>query len=225
MGTTGTGAPHAVRREYARLAARYDRRWAFYVEASTAATLARIAADRPRRVLDVGCGTGALLDALATRFPDTALFGADASPEMLSVAAEKLAGRAHLHTAHAERLPYADGAFDLVVSVSALHYMPDAHAALSEMRRVLAPGGRLVVTDWCDDYLACRLCDLYLRLFDHAHVRTYGRAACERLLSDAGFGPVSVERYRISALWGLMTAQATNPEGRRDKLTARRRAA
>ena len=77
------------------------------------------------------------------------------------------------------------------------------------MSRVLKPSGRIVITDWCDDYLACRVCDVFLRALSRAHFRTYGSKECHGLLVEAGFAGVNVERYRINWVWGLMTATAT----------------
>jgi len=76
---------------------------------------------------------------------------------------------------------------------------------------VLRPGGHLILTDWCDDYLACRICDRVLRLLNPSQARIYGRAECGALLSAAGLEITSLERYRISWLWGLMTATARAP--------------
>ena len=91
------------------------------------------------------------------------------------------------------------------------HYIRQPLAALREMQRVLRRGGELVITDWCDDYLSCRLCDWYLRLFSPAHVKVYRERDCLRMLKETGHQDSRVERYRISWLWGLMTARATNP--------------
>ncbi len=198
----------AVRREYGRLAAIYDRRWRSYVEAAVRETLARTEVARGAAVLDVGCGTGVLLEALRARGGPGRLVGTDLSREMLRVAHARLAGAAGLCQASAEGLPFAGGSFDLVVSTNAFHYFRHAEAALAEMRRVLRPGGRLVLTDWCDDYLACRLCDLVLRLIDPSHFRTYGSAECRRLLERAGLSVLLLDRYKITWLWGLMTAVA-----------------
>ena len=74
--------------------------------------------------------------------------------------------------------------------------------------RVLRPTGALVLTDWCDDYFACRICNLYLRLTNRAFYKTYRQAECLELLKVAGYEVQSFERYKISWLWGLMTAVA-----------------
>jgi ubiquinone/menaquinone biosynthesis C-methylase UbiE len=201
----------AVLREYGRLARHYDRRWSRYVAASNAATAARIALRPGEGLLDLGCGTGALLLRLALDCPGARLAGADPSAEMLAVARHRLPPAVPLVRAFAERLPFAEGSFDVVASVSAFHYFRDPAGALAEMRRVLRPAGRLVLTDWCDDFLACRLCDLLLRWLNAAHARAYGGGECREMLAAAGFGGGRVERYKISWLWGLMTATAARP--------------
>src|SRR4051812_10034662 len=73
------------------------------------------------------------------------------------------------------------------------------------------PHGRIVITDWCDDYLACRLCTAYLRLTSKAHYKTYRQAECVALLKAAGHAQPNVERYKINWMWGLMTATAVKP--------------
>ena len=95
-----------------------------------------------------------------------------------------------------------------VIPFLLLHYWRNPEACLREIARVLKPQGRLVITDWCDDYIACKICDLFLRMFNRAHLKTYGKDACERLLRDTGYGNVRVERYKINWLWGMMTAKA-----------------
>jgi len=163
-------------------------------------------------VLDVGCGTGALLERLAGACPGAPLAGLEPVPEMLAAARRRLPASVAVEAGWAEHLPFGTGRFDVVVSSSAFHYVHDPEAALSEMRRVLRPHGRLVITDWCDDYLACRLCSIYLRLFRKAHFRAYTQRDCDALLRSAGFVDVLVERYKIDWLWGLFTATAKSPE-------------
>lgn len=199
----------SVANEYARLATDYDRRWSFYIEATTGATLARLTLRPAERLLDVGCGTGALLRCLARSHPAAHLAGVDPVPEMLEIARRKLPAPVELREGWAERLPFDARKFDVVVSCNVFHYVQNPIEALREMDRVLRPGGRLIITDWCDDYLACRLCDLYLRLFSRAHVKIYGARECARRLQEAGYLQVNIDRYKINWLWGLMTAKAT----------------
>ena len=107
---------------------------------------------------------------------------------------------------YADALPWSAGSFDVVVSCNMFHYISHPVVALKEMGRVLRPGGTLVMTDWCDDYLACRLCNLYLRLTNRAFYKTYRQKECLELFHAAGYREVRIERYKISWLWGLMTA-------------------
>lgn len=198
----------AVLDEYAKLSPGYDEKWSFYVEATTRETLARLSLTAGERVLDVGCGTGVLLERLAARHDPSSLVGAEPVPEMLARARQRLPGEVELCQAWAEELPFPDADFDVVISCNMFHYIRRPHAALAEMRRVLRPGGRLLLTDWCHDFLTCRICDWYLRRTDPAHYHTYRAGECRKLLAENGFQVQELDRYKISWLWGLMTVQA-----------------
>jgi len=199
-------------KKYSGVAERYDTKWSFYVDATTRETVARLDLEPTDRVLDVGCGTGVLLERLSAANPGTQFAGVDAVPEMLAMAGQRLPSSIVLREGWAEQLPFAGEEFDVVVSCNMFHYIHEPFAALREMGRVLRPGGRIVITDWCDDYLACRVCDLYLRLFNRAHFKAYGEKECAGLLQEAGYVDVAVDRYKISWLWGLMTATGTKQE-------------
>lgn len=196
----------AIKQEYAGQAAHYDRRWAKYIRRTTDNTVRRLSVRAGGWLLDVACGTGALLSAVADTHEH--LFGVDLSFPMLSVAREKLAPWVKLLVGRAEALPLDEKRFDVVVTANSFHYFADPRAALREIGRVLRPGGELVLTDWCDDYLACRLCDRLLRLWGSPYHRIYGSSECRGLLETAGYEVLSLERYKISWLWGLMTAVA-----------------
>lgn len=201
-----------VVREYSRLASIYDGKWSSYVEATTRETVRRVPSRPTDRILDVGCGTGALLHCLASVHPPENLVGIDPVAQMRDRARRKLPSPVELREAWAESLPFDDGAFDVVLSCNMFHYLPDPPTALREMSRVLRPGGRLVVTDWCDDFWACRLCDLYLRLTSRTHVRTYRLHECARMLAMPGHTLVGIDRYKIDWLWGMMTATVIKDE-------------
>lgn len=100
------------------------------------------------RVLDVACGTGILAREAASRVGrHGSVAGVDPNPGMLAVA-EQLAPEIEWREAAAEALPYEHDSFDAVVSQFGLMFFADPGAALREMVRVLAPGGRIAVAVW-----------------------------------------------------------------------------
>src|SRR6266850_5099130 len=124
------GNPDPVVREYAAAAPHYDEKWAFYVEATTRETLARLPIRGTERLLDIGCGTGELLARLAAKYPAARLAGLDPVPEMLAVARSKLSENVDLRVGWANELPWPDAAFDLVVSCNVFHYVTHPVPAL-----------------------------------------------------------------------------------------------
>jgi SAM-dependent methyltransferase len=98
-----------------------------------------------RRILDAGCGSGALSVALRDR--GAVVTGIDASAGMLALARRRLGDDVALHVVDlSDRLPFDDGAFDDVVASLVLHYLEDWGPTLAELRRVLRPGGRLIAS-------------------------------------------------------------------------------
>jgi ubiquinone/menaquinone biosynthesis C-methylase UbiE len=133
-------------------AQRYDEGWLGRMHhqiADRTADLALTCVPAPRRILDVGCGTGYLLGRLAVRAPQAeALAGIDAAPAMIEVAGDAAADdRLRFVVGTAERLPWPAASFDLVVSTTSFDHWADQRAGLAECARVLAPGGCLVLAD------------------------------------------------------------------------------
>lgn len=97
----------------------------------------------PDRLLDVGAGTGMLLQALAAHFPDTEMVGLDMAYDMGATARSRFSDmpRVQFITADAEQLPFPEEAFDRVVSTSTFQWLDCLDAAFSEAYRVLRPGG------------------------------------------------------------------------------------
>jgi ubiquinone/menaquinone biosynthesis C-methylase UbiE len=199
--------------QYARLAPGYDARWARYTARTVHGTLQGLRLAPGERVLDAGCGTGALLAALLAREPRLRATGVDLSDAMLEHARAQLPAEVALLAGDVHALPLAAARFDLVVSTSSYHFWDDKPGALAELRRVLVPGGRLVLTDWCDDFLACRLCDRVLRVADRAHAPIASGSQCTEALEAAGFVSPMLRRFRVGWLWGMMTARAERAEG------------
>jgi ubiquinone/menaquinone biosynthesis C-methylase UbiE len=101
------------------------------------------------RLLDIGTGTGRVLELLAPRVRQA--LGVDASKAMLALARSRLSGPGFAHCAvrlaDMYRLPLADRSFDTVVLQMVLHHAEDPYGAVQEATRVLAPGGRLLIID------------------------------------------------------------------------------
>ena len=138
--------PELVAAEYAD-DARLRRRAAAYTGVGTvvdarAAIIAAVAAARPSRVLEVGCGWGELARRIAGEV-DTDVIATDLSPHMVELAR---AGGVAAEVADVQDLPFADGNFDVAVAAWMLYHVPDRDRAVSELARVLRPGGRLVAT-------------------------------------------------------------------------------
>jgi len=146
-------ASHKEAIEPPELVERYSRFMGTLPMRLTRASLARYVASSPHwRVLDVGCGPGWFPLEMAELLPDAVIVGADLSHPMTVVAARhaQAAGQADrvvFTQARGEILPFADGAFDCVVSTLALHHWQDPVAVLQELQRVAQPAGRIIVFD------------------------------------------------------------------------------
>ncbi|MCB1184768.1 methyltransferase domain-containing protein [bacterium] len=106
----------------------------------------RLPASAPRRIVDLGCGTGRLTALLAARFPAAAVVGIDHAPDMLAVAREAGAAGARVEWREAYlRTWEPEGPCDLVFSNAALHWLPDHAGLWPRLIAALAPGGTLAV--------------------------------------------------------------------------------
>jgi len=130
-------------------AVNYERFFVPAIGAPLATDLVRRAALRPgERVLDVACGTGVVARFASREIgADGIVTGLDVNPGMLAVARSATPSEITIewHQASAEEMPFPDTSFDVVLCQMGLQFMPDKHAALREMGRVLVPGGRLVL--------------------------------------------------------------------------------
>ncbi len=151
-------------------------------------------------VLDAGTGTGRMLELLAPHIVRGV--GIDASPEMLSIARDRLAKwgpRCQVRLGDVYRLPFIEKSFDAVLFHQVLHYLDDPAAALREALRVLRPGGRVLIADFAPHELE------FLRT-EHAHRRL-------------GFSEREVAGWFASAGLTLLAQEALAPSGGNEKLT------
>ncbi|HTK31053.1 MAG TPA: methyltransferase domain-containing protein [Candidatus Saccharimonadaceae bacterium] len=145
---------------------------------------ARLAARAPaQRVLEVGCGDGVLLEGViaALRARPERVVGVDLSVGRLTRARSRVAGE--FVCASADRLPVRGGGFDLVVCAEVLEHLLDPDAALRELARALAPGGRLVLTvpvvGW-SRWIEARLTGRVRFLDEQEHVREFAAVPLPR---------------------------------------------
>lgn len=163
------------------------------------AEVARAAAGMPApRVLDLGCGTGALAERLLDAIPGCSLTGVDLSPRMVEVARVRLAGRADVLLGDAERLPFHDAAFDVVVCNDSFHHYPDPERAAFQAWRVLAAGGALVLGDVWQPAPARALMNAWMPRSREGDVRIYSEAELRDVLGT-WFSRVSWRRVGVTA--------------------------
>lgn len=99
---------------------------------------------RGARVLEVGCGQGVALPPLARRLRPAELVGLDRDPKLLAIAQARAAGVARLVEADAREMPFPDASFDLVLDFGTFFHTAGPEKMLSEIARVLVPGGTLI---------------------------------------------------------------------------------
>jgi len=112
----------------------------------------RLVENQGRDVLDIGCGTGDVAIAVLRKVPSACVTGIDVSADMLAIAKAKtheagLADRVAYQEADAIRLPFADASFDGIISAFCIRNIVDHAAALTDMRRVLRPGGTVAILE------------------------------------------------------------------------------
>jgi SAM-dependent methyltransferase len=204
--------------EFSRWSAGYDRsilQWLLFRPAHRAiiADIRARCGDRPLSILDVGCGTGVLAARIAAEIPRATIWGLDLVADMLGGGRERW--QAHRDRAlpvqgDSERLPFPDGAFDVVTCANSFHHYPHQYRAMKEMCRVLKDGGRLFLLDGCRDSLwGWFIYDVCVTAVEgdvrHASARDF-----RKLFRDAGFAQLSQEIHHGPAPF-LLTEGVARP--------------
>lgn len=210
-----------VRGMFSSIARSYDlnnRLHSFGLDQAWRRRVVRDANVRPTdRVLDVACGTGDLAIAFAQRSPAAKVVGLDYTPAMLDIARHKGASRPDTSDVEfiegdAQNLPFDDASFDVCTIAFGIRNVQDTDAALREFRRVLAPGGRLLILEfdrpsfapirWGNDFYCKRVMPLTATLISRDHSGAYrylpssvdqylGRERLAQHVHDTGFGDVT----------------------------------
>ena len=199
-----------VAKQYDAWAHVYDLFWRRYVN-KTVPVAQRVAAVQPgERVVDLACGTGELERRLAAAVSEADIVGVDLAPSMIRRARQKLNDTTgvRFQTADVHDLPFGQSVFDVAVCANTFHYFTAPQVVLHEAARVLRPGGRLVILDWCRDYWTCRVMDRVLHHIDPAYQQCYGLDEMTAFLQQAPLTLRASFRYRFDLIWGMMVVEA-----------------
>lgn len=151
-------------------------------------------------VLDVGCGTGAVLELLHERYPHKQLTGLDLTPKMIEVACAKQLDNINFIVGDAENLPFEPQSFDAVLCSNSFHHYPRPDRFFAEAARVLRPGGRLILRDYTsNDVVVWLMNNLELplaRLFGHGDVRICKVSELRDLAEAAGLDLLKLEAQK-----------------------------
>ena len=151
-------------------------------------------------VLDVGCGTGAVLELLHGEYPEKRLTGLDLTPRMIEVARAKQLENVRFIVGDAEALPFESRSFDAVLCSNSFHHYPHPERFFAEVARVLRPGGRLVLRDYTSNDVAVWLMnniELPLaRLLGHGDVRILKLSELRALVEESGLTLLKLEAQK-----------------------------
>jgi SAM-dependent methyltransferase len=198
--------PPELAAEYSAIAVAYSRLWVPVIRPMALPMLEMLPLAQARDILDLGAGTGELLEDLSRCAPHARIVGVDRSEGMLRVARAR--GARFLAAMDAQRLGFAPAAFDVAVCVFMLFHLSDPLAGLRELRRVLRPGAVIGAVTWGDDPGAPGLA-IWREALDAAgaaqdprdpsimqHSRMDSEAKLGALLRAAGFTGVRTQRRR-----------------------------
>jgi len=159
-----------------------------------------------RRILGIGCDTATLEILLTRSFPDSMIIGLDLSRSMLEQARKKSAGLTNISfiEGDAENLPFPSESFEVVRCSHSFHHYPNQKKALSEMHRVLAPKGTLLLADGLKDNFLGR-CWFFLveRIFEPGVLHFSSRALHEKMAAT-GLSNISVKKLMFA--YGIIRA-------------------
>lgn len=134
-------------------------------------------------ILDLGCGTGAVLQAILNEDCKKKAYGIDISENMLKVARGKLKESATLVLGDSEYLPFENDFFDVVYCNDSFHHYPRPDRVLSELSRVLKPKGNLIICDCWQPFLFRDIMNVFMKYSKNGNVKMYSEKEICGLLS------------------------------------------
>ena len=188
------------KRHFDEQAAEYDQRDTYYYSQNGKISCRDIANQLEgmeyESLLDVGCGTGFLIDTLTKQY-SAKYYGADLSDEMIRVAKEKNIEGAEFVVSSADRLPYPDQSFDIVTCSQSFHHYPYPEKAMQEAFRVLRSGGLYILSDtgiggiggWIDNHIL-------FKLMNSGDCHTTDRKGIAEMMERTGFEVIQSHKVK-----------------------------
>lgn len=151
-------------------------------------------------LLDVGCGTGPMIELLVSKYPEKHYTGADITPKMIEVANAKHLPNTIFQVADSENLPYEENSFDAVICANSFHHYPNPQKFFDGVHKILKPGGRLILRDytsfnwlvWLMNHIEMPLANL----IGHGDVRAYTRDEVRVMCSKAGLNVEKLDKQK-----------------------------
>lgn len=151
-------------------------------------------------LLDVGCGTGPMIELLVSKYPEKHYTGADITPKMIEVANAKHLRNTIFQVADSENLSYEENSFDAVICANSFHHYPNPQKFFDGVHKVLKPGGRLILRDytsfnwlvWLMNHIEMPLANL----IGHGDVRAYTRDEVRAMCSKVGLNVEKLEKQK-----------------------------
>ena len=151
-------------------------------------------------LLDCGCGTGPMISLLYEQNPDRHYTGIDITPRMIEVANAKDLPGVRFVVGDCEDLPFEDASFDAVICSNSFHHYPNPQKFFDSVKRVLRPGGRLILQDytapapilWLMNHTEMPLANL----IGHGDVGAYSLKQIDVLCAKAGLKPEKLEKAK-----------------------------
>jgi ubiquinone/menaquinone biosynthesis C-methylase UbiE len=151
-------------------------------------------------LLDVGCGTGPMIELLVKEFPDGNYTGIDLTPRMIEVAQAKKLPHTKFLVGDSENLPFKENTFDVVICTNSFHHYPNPQAFLDGVARVLKDGGRLVLRDYTSNRFMIWLMNHIemplAHLGGHGDVRIYSCEEVRKMCEEAGLKVEKLEMQK-----------------------------
>lgn len=190
---------------YKRVASNYDSRWETYMDNTFQKLIQYLPASLENKtILDFGCGTGELIERLLTLNPALAqITGYDPVEEMLRQAQIKMRQFPE-HTQEKVKLQSHQNygmKFDLIISSSVLHYLPQPQKVLSYLKSQLSEGGILVLLDYTRNGFLAKYLEWFFKYIDTMHQQAYKPRQIQGIVENAGFKAERSEEFRITPLW------------------------